>query len=52
MQSLPGGWGETTLTLPAGGAGWRNVFTQETHRGRERIASLLAQFPVALLVKD
>jgi maltooligosyltrehalose synthase len=51
-QSLPGGWGETTLTLPGGGAVWRNVLTQDAHRGRERVANLLARFPVALLVKD
>ncbi|MFN2570864.1 MAG: malto-oligosyltrehalose synthase [Gemmatimonadales bacterium] len=46
-QMLAGGWGETLLPLPEGT--WRNVFTDETHSGRERIAHLFARFPVALL---
>jgi (1->4)-alpha-D-glucan 1-alpha-D-glucosylmutase len=49
-QSLRGGWGDTALPLPAGT--WRNVFSDGMHNGRERIATLLARFPVALLVKD
>lgn len=51
-QSLRGGWGETTVTLPDNDALWRNVFTDETHGGRERVANLFARFPVALLVRD
>jgi (1->4)-alpha-D-glucan 1-alpha-D-glucosylmutase len=49
-QALHGGWGETALTLPEGE--WRNVFTDEIHSGRDRIAHLFARFPVALLVRE
>ncbi|HYX83099.1 MAG TPA: malto-oligosyltrehalose synthase, partial [Gemmatimonadales bacterium] len=49
-QSLRGGWDETCLVLPDGE--WRNVFTGEMHRGRDRIAHLFARFPVALLQKN
>ena len=48
-QSLRGGWGDTSLTLPDGT--WRNVFTEEAHRDQERISHLFARFPVALLVR-
>jgi (1->4)-alpha-D-glucan 1-alpha-D-glucosylmutase len=48
-QSLRGGWGETVLALPEGQ--WRNVFTEELHSGRDRIAHLFARFPVALLTR-
>ena len=54
-QVAPESWGDTYLTLPPERAGrqWRNVFTGETisaTNGRLRIAEILAQFPVALLV--
>ena len=49
-QELRGGWGETALPLPDGT--WRNVFTQESHTGRDRIAHLFARFPVALLARE
>jgi (1->4)-alpha-D-glucan 1-alpha-D-glucosylmutase len=49
-QALHGGWGDTVLPLPAGE--WRNVFTDEIHAGRDRIAHLFARFPVALLVRE
>lgn len=48
-QSLHGGWGETVLPLPDGH--WRNVFTEELHSGRDRLAHLFARFPVALLTR-
>ncbi|MGI4895216.1 MAG: malto-oligosyltrehalose synthase [Janthinobacterium lividum] len=45
-----GGWGEATLTLPAGE--WRNVFTGEhVPGGAARIADVLADLPVALLIR-
>ncbi|HWC72963.1 MAG TPA: malto-oligosyltrehalose synthase [Gemmatimonadales bacterium] len=50
-QSLRAGWGDTALPLPGGEARWRNVFTDEMHAGRERVANLFARFPVALLVR-
>jgi len=49
VQSLHGEWDDTTLSLPVGA--WRNVFTGETHSGREPIERLFARFPVALLEK-
>ncbi|PYO93286.1 MAG: malto-oligosyltrehalose synthase [Gemmatimonadetes bacterium] len=48
-QSLHGGWSETVLPLPEGQ--WRNVFTEELHSGRDRLAHLFARFPVALLTR-
>jgi len=51
-RSLRDGWGDTTLALPDGGAPWRNLLTGETHGGREPLATLLARFPVALLVRS
>jgi (1->4)-alpha-D-glucan 1-alpha-D-glucosylmutase len=41
-----GGWGETTLDLPAG----TDAFTGRTHSGVTRLADLLADLPAALLV--
>ncbi|HET8712281.1 MAG TPA: malto-oligosyltrehalose synthase, partial [Gemmatimonadales bacterium] len=49
-QALRGGWGSTALELPNGS--WRNVFSDETHRGRQRVDHLLAPFPVALLARE
>jgi (1->4)-alpha-D-glucan 1-alpha-D-glucosylmutase len=44
-----GGWAEHTLALPEGS--WRNVLTgQEAIGGSVRLADLLAELPVALLV--
>lgn len=48
-RELSGGWGETVLPLPEGQ--WRNVFTGESHTGRDRLAHLFARFPVALLAR-
>lgn len=42
-------WAETTMELPPGK--WRNEITDESFSGKTFIASLLKQFPVALLVK-
>ena len=45
-----GGWRDTVLGLPAGGA-WHDVFTGAVHTGPEvPAASLTGQLPVALLV--
>ena len=49
-QALHGGWGETMLALPDGR--WKNVFTDEHHSGRDRLAHLFARFPVALLARE
>ncbi len=47
-----GGWGETTLELPAGT--WRNLTAGGEHAFSDqvRIADLLPDLPVALLVKE
>ena len=42
------GWGQTRLELPAGR--WRDVLTGEVTDGD--LATLLATYPVALLVKE
>jgi (1->4)-alpha-D-glucan 1-alpha-D-glucosylmutase len=45
-----GGWGSTTLTLPAGE--WTDVLTGDAVVGTEaRLASVLDRYPVALLVR-
>jgi (1->4)-alpha-D-glucan 1-alpha-D-glucosylmutase len=42
---------ETTVTVPAGK--WRNIFTRaRVHSGEVPVRTLLADFPVALLVKE
>ncbi|GGO83577.1 malto-oligosyltrehalose synthase [Nonomuraea cavernae] len=41
------GWGDTTLTLPAGS--WRDLLTGELHAGRVALSHLLDRHPVALL---
>jgi len=41
-----GGWGDTTVDLPAG----TDAFTGRTHSGATRLADVLADLPVALLV--
>lgn len=46
-----GGWGDTTLELPAGQ--WRDALTDRDHTGSDaRVADLLATYPVALLVRE
>ncbi|WP_250445141.1 malto-oligosyltrehalose synthase [Actinotalea sp. C106] len=46
-----GGWGEHTVTLPAGR--WRDVLTGSTfEEGSARLADVLADLPVALLVEE
>jgi (1->4)-alpha-D-glucan 1-alpha-D-glucosylmutase len=48
--SRRGGWGDTTLALPAAGV-WRDALTGARHTGeRLALADVLARFPVALLV--
>ncbi|NUW36663.1 malto-oligosyltrehalose synthase [Nonomuraea sp. SMC257] len=42
-----GGWGATSLTLPAGS--WRDLLTGAVHTGRVPLAHLLNRHPVALL---
>jgi (1->4)-alpha-D-glucan 1-alpha-D-glucosylmutase len=45
------GWGDTTLTLPAGT--WRNRLTGElVQGGTTNVTKLLAAFPVALLTRE
>ena len=49
--TLAGNWADTTLTLPEGT--WTNALSAEQHPGGTLpLASLLANFPVALLVKE
>jgi (1->4)-alpha-D-glucan 1-alpha-D-glucosylmutase len=51
----PAVWDDTALHLPRGAPqSWRNLFTQQTINGREKIAAAdaLRQFPVALLVGE
>ncbi|MDO4609155.1 malto-oligosyltrehalose synthase [Corynebacterium sp.] len=45
-----GGWGDTTVTLPAGF--WTDRFTGNTWSGRVAVASVFGTHPVALLVRD
>lgn len=45
-----GGWGDTTLALPGGA--WRDALTGRLVEGRARIAEVLADLPVALLVRE
>ena len=48
---LGGAWRATAIELPGGR--WRNVLTGEGRQGgRVRMATLLARFPVALLVRE
>ncbi|HZA41813.1 MAG TPA: malto-oligosyltrehalose synthase [Actinomycetota bacterium] len=47
--SRPPQWTEATVTLPVGE--WRNVFTEESAAREVALGRLLAQFPVAVLVK-
>jgi (1->4)-alpha-D-glucan 1-alpha-D-glucosylmutase len=48
VTRLEGGWGDTTVPLPAGS--WQNQLTGETiEGGRVSMGRLLARFPVALL---
>ncbi|MGH9281635.1 MAG: malto-oligosyltrehalose synthase [Acidimicrobiales bacterium] len=48
VLGLCGGWGDTSVALPAGE--WRNVLTGDTVPGGEvAVRTLLARFPVALL---
>lgn len=47
--TLNGDWDDTTLQLPSGN--WQNCLTGEKHTGGNlRLADLLQQFPVALLI--
>jgi len=45
-----GGWGETELALPPGG--WVDLMTSRPVAGDVRLADLLADYPVALLVRE
>ncbi|GHF25400.1 malto-oligosyltrehalose synthase [Streptomyces mashuensis] len=48
-----GGWRDTVLDLPPGGAAWRDVLSGRGGlRGRVPVAELLREGPVALLVRD
>lgn len=47
-RSTDGGWGDTTLALPAGT--WRDVLTDRVVT--DRLDDVLATLPVALLVRD
>jgi (1->4)-alpha-D-glucan 1-alpha-D-glucosylmutase len=49
VLGLKGQWADTELTLPAGT--WRNRLTGEMVEAPVRLQTLLARFPVALLVK-
>ncbi len=47
-----GGWGDTVLPLPGGTADWHDMITDEPVDGNApRLATLLARYPVALLVR-
>ena len=50
VMKIRGGWGDTTIGLPAGS--WTNVLSGEkSEGGRVYIGHLLDSFPVALLIK-
>ena len=44
------GWGETVLPLPAGA--WADLLTGREYAGDARLHELLADYPVALLIRD
>ncbi|WP_372410366.1 malto-oligosyltrehalose synthase [Streptomyces luteireticuli] len=46
-----GGWGDTALALPGGGA-WRELLTGRACPERVPLSRLLHRFPVALLVRE
>lgn len=46
-----GGWRDTALELP-GPTPWRDLLTDRLHEGRVPVADLLADWPVALLVRS
>jgi (1->4)-alpha-D-glucan 1-alpha-D-glucosylmutase len=47
-----GGWGEHTVSLPESDTGWRDLLTgRALGSGAQRLAELLADLPVALLVR-
>ena len=51
VVGLDGDWKNTVIELPAGS--WENVFSGECFSGGTRkLSRLLAQFPVALLVRE
>jgi (1->4)-alpha-D-glucan 1-alpha-D-glucosylmutase len=45
-----GGWGDTTLPLPAGT--WTSLFTASAHSGQIRLGEILATLPVALFARQ
>ncbi|WP_317889929.1 malto-oligosyltrehalose synthase [Terriglobus tenax] len=50
-MKLGDSWAGTTVEIPEGR--WRNVLTGEMeHGGRQKVASFLQRFPVALLVRE
>jgi len=49
-RALRGDWGGTTLTLPRGT--WQSALSGQSHSGRIPVPDLLAEFPVALLVRQ
>jgi len=49
-RALRGDWGGTTLTLPTGT--WQSALSGQSHSGRIPVPDLLAEFPVALLVRQ
>jgi (1->4)-alpha-D-glucan 1-alpha-D-glucosylmutase len=44
------GWGGTSLPLPEGS--WGDVLTGREHSGQALLHELLAEYPVALLVRE
>ncbi len=53
VLGLEQGWSDTTVELPGGG--WRNALADDSAppwRGRVGLAELLADFPLALLVRE
>ncbi len=49
VRLVENGWGDTSLTLPAGP--WTDRLTGISHRGTVRAADLFADLPVTLLVR-
>jgi maltooligosyltrehalose synthase len=44
-------WGDTQIVLPEGGPdGWVDVLTGQAHGGELRLAGVLSELPVAVLV--
>jgi (1->4)-alpha-D-glucan 1-alpha-D-glucosylmutase len=51
VMKLAGDWGNTTVIIPVGD--WRNQLTNSVvNSGKQRLADVFGDFPVALLARE